>query len=423
MRASRFAAELKHCTDLSACSARFMTEVAPFGFDSFACGEVDLRHRERTTFFAIHWPEDWRRFYLDRTSCFPTVAPLLQSGATTATPPSCGPIPQGDERAVLQGSTNLDTKIITTYEIAEARTDTVIETVSETWELNGHVVPVGTIHAAVQSGLYDLAGRLLRRLPEQPRGLWAEPYYLHVRQGDSRESWGVAGGFAFEAAPGLTLGIALDHGWSDLSGVAGEGGKLQLTEVGATAHFAGGPFTAALSGVYGFGSAETTRSFAGSSSASYDVRIAGAALDLGYALTAGPLRVTPVAGVDYVAIHSDGFTESDTLGLTAPDHDSHRWRASGGVELSADAGRVTLSASARYVAVLEGEARSLPIAFAIAPGMPLVMQGPPEPDTAQLSARARFGIVKNAALTLGYDGRFGTGYTQHAAFAAVSVNW
>jgi DNA-binding CsgD family transcriptional regulator len=65
MRASRFAAELKHCADLSACSARFMTEVAPFGFDSFACGEVDLRHRERTTFFAIHWPEEWQRFYLE----------------------------------------------------------------------------------------------------------------------------------------------------------------------------------------------------------------------------------------------------------------------------------------------------------------------------------------------------------------------
>jgi DNA-binding CsgD family transcriptional regulator len=45
------------CTDLF---ARF---IAPFGFDTFASGEVDLNDRSRSTFHIIHWPARWAEYY------------------------------------------------------------------------------------------------------------------------------------------------------------------------------------------------------------------------------------------------------------------------------------------------------------------------------------------------------------------------
>ena len=38
--------------------------ITQHGFDTFACGELDLVNRERTVFYVIDWPERWRRFYL-----------------------------------------------------------------------------------------------------------------------------------------------------------------------------------------------------------------------------------------------------------------------------------------------------------------------------------------------------------------------
>ena len=40
------------------------TAVAQFGFDTFACGEVDIAHRDRNVFYIIEWPDTWRKFYI-----------------------------------------------------------------------------------------------------------------------------------------------------------------------------------------------------------------------------------------------------------------------------------------------------------------------------------------------------------------------
>jgi DNA-binding CsgD family transcriptional regulator len=45
------------------CADMFRAAIAPYGFDTFACGELDLRDRDRTVFFLIDWPDSWRRFY------------------------------------------------------------------------------------------------------------------------------------------------------------------------------------------------------------------------------------------------------------------------------------------------------------------------------------------------------------------------
>lgn len=47
------------------CSRIFRRTIATFDVDSFACGEVDLANMERTVFYAIGWPDTWRKFYVN----------------------------------------------------------------------------------------------------------------------------------------------------------------------------------------------------------------------------------------------------------------------------------------------------------------------------------------------------------------------
>jgi LuxR family quorum sensing-dependent transcriptional regulator len=61
--AFEFTTTLRRLRSLPDCEALFAATILPFGFDTFASGEVDLVDRERTVFHLIHWPERWRQFY------------------------------------------------------------------------------------------------------------------------------------------------------------------------------------------------------------------------------------------------------------------------------------------------------------------------------------------------------------------------
>ena len=42
----------------------FRACIAPFGFVTYACGELDLGDRDRSVYYLVDWPEAWRSFYL-----------------------------------------------------------------------------------------------------------------------------------------------------------------------------------------------------------------------------------------------------------------------------------------------------------------------------------------------------------------------
>jgi len=42
------------------CAALFRAAIAPYRFDTFACGEVDPNNRERCVLYIIDWTERWR---------------------------------------------------------------------------------------------------------------------------------------------------------------------------------------------------------------------------------------------------------------------------------------------------------------------------------------------------------------------------
>jgi len=62
--AMAFCDHLYRCNSLEACRDLFKKAIRPAGFDTFACGEVDLANRERTVIYILNWPDRWKRFYL-----------------------------------------------------------------------------------------------------------------------------------------------------------------------------------------------------------------------------------------------------------------------------------------------------------------------------------------------------------------------
>lgn len=379
----------------------------------------------------------------DRRSCGAAVAALPDG-----TRPACG-APGGQSFDVAPGTVNVNTNTQTEYRVDEARTDTITETTRETYELTGTVVPVGTVHAAVQSGLFDSAGRFLHRLGREGvqglfgsrggaprRGGWAEAYALDGGRdarnglpGEQGDSAGFAAGFSLDAGPGVSLGFGADHGWTDVDVAAtGEAADVRLTQFGLQARLGTGPFGVGAALTYGAGEVDSSRAFLGVAQGAYDVELLGAFVEARYDIDLGGWRLTPAAGLDWVRVESDAFTESGPLGFIVPAAEQDRTRAFAGAEIGGRLGlggraALELTGYARYLAVLDGEERALPIVFAAAPGTPLVMRGIDEEDSILLGAQARLELSRSVDLYFGYDGRFGGGQESHAGIGGVRVRW
>jgi len=59
----RFNSELRRLTTVAACADLFRSAIAALGFDTFSCGEVDLRDRDRNVFTIVEWSDRWKDFY------------------------------------------------------------------------------------------------------------------------------------------------------------------------------------------------------------------------------------------------------------------------------------------------------------------------------------------------------------------------
>lgn len=400
----------------------------------------------------------------------------------TATRPTCT-TGGGTPRAVGDDETNFNTIHTTNSTINTATTNTTTTTLAEVWALDGTVQSVGTAHTSAISGVFDLATRFLRRLDDEsgfddtgsvsngfgppmafaadgearrndlppellayakapvykapapapfaPRyGGWAEGYGLWSRAssqgavpGDSRRAAGVAGGFTYQATPNLMFGFGVDQGWQhiDLDAVS-ESARTDLTQFGVSGAFRSGNFIANASASYGFGDVGTSRNLPGlAASASYDTTLVGVLGEVGYRLRFGDLRLTPKAGVDFISVRTDAFTELGALALAAQSHTTDRTRVYAGLEAAqrfavTPVSKLDLSGYGRVVDVVSGADVLLPVAFAVAPGAPLVVQGLSEGDVGfDAGAKAALALTPNALVYAAYDGRFRDGFEAHAA--------
>lgn len=390
----------------------------------------------------------------DRRSCGAAIGAL-----PAVTRPACG-TPGGTVFEVLPGTTNVNTNTRTDYLVNEARTDTTTETTIETYELTGTVAAIGTIYGAVQSSVFDLASRFLGRIggegspslfgesgggastasalaPELgPHSTWAEVYGFRNRNAarggiaaERRDAFGFAGGFSIGVGANLRLGFGLDHGRLDLEVQgAGERADVELTQLAATARFGFGALGVSIGAVHGVGSVGGSRTLLGATASSYDVSHWGFLAEASYLLQAGSWRIVPRLALDHVRMESDAFTERGAFALAVPAASRSRTRAAAGLEVGRSfatgaGGRIDLAATARYVAVLDGEERTLPVAFTLAPGAPLVMRGLSERDSLVLGGQLGIQVTPMLGLYLAYEGHLASGYDAHAAAAGLRISW
>ena len=62
--ATKFSSNLYCCNTLDECKDLFRKAIQPAGFNTFACGEVDLANRERSVIYLMNWPDRWRELYV-----------------------------------------------------------------------------------------------------------------------------------------------------------------------------------------------------------------------------------------------------------------------------------------------------------------------------------------------------------------------
>ncbi|MFN4160006.1 MAG: autotransporter outer membrane beta-barrel domain-containing protein [Gemmobacter sp.] len=332
--------------------------------------------------------------------------------------------------------------------ILETITGTETWEIFEHWQVRGVVQALGSIHAAVQSGGYDLGQRMLRRMGDEgagPRGFalpaatlsgmggpgvarfgWVEGYATGgrtdadgTRPGERRDGRGVAGGLTWVFPSGVTLGFGLDTGRTDLAlRSVGETGKVSLTQAGVGLGYRSGDWFASGALVYGLGEADT-QTLAGA--ARYDLRVFGAMAETGWHLRAGDWAVTPSVGVDHVRVRRDGFA---TGALVAAAHSAGRTRVFAGVEARRDwaqaGGVLGLRLGARVVHVVAGADRVLPVTFG---GTGLAITGAPGGRT---GVDASVGVTwkgQGVDAYLRADGRWRTGARDHGMAAGVTVRW
>jgi outer membrane autotransporter protein len=268
------------------------------------------------------------------------------------------------------------------------------------------------------------------RLWGEAYGLWSE----HDSQGslpeDEQRIYGFSAGVAFDLAPGATLGLGIDHGSGEVElDAVSESAETSLTQLGAHAGFASGPFVGSLAAIYGFGSVDAEHSGGGgTSTASYDINSTGLFAEAGFRLPFDMLQLTPRAGLDWVQVDTDSFSESGGFALEAPDAEFERTRGWLGISLDHDLmsgeSPLALSAYGRWVHMFSGRERSLAASFVSLPGTPLTIDGLSEDaNSAEFGASLAARFAPNMSLYLAYDGRFSGDGHAHAASGGIAVRW
>ncbi len=167
--ASQFNILLRRLTTPRACAELFRGAIAPYGFDTFSCGEVDLNHRERCVFYIIDWPDRWRKFYFE--SAVVERDPVIEGISARAEPFTWSDL-RRDQKIAQIGTTALD--------LAAA----------EGW-IEGLVVPLS--RGSGRIGIVSMAGHQVMPDPATKAFLCliSVCLYSHVRSLVAREGFAV----------------------------------------------------------------------------------------------------------------------------------------------------------------------------------------------------------------------------------------
>lgn len=388
--------------------------------------------------------------------------------------PTCGP-GAPTPYAVGDNETNYNTVTTTNYTVDQNTQTTNTTTLFEQYTITGVVQALGRVHALAPGAIGEQGERFSQRLRDEAGeggsantssatvpglmsyvaqsnatlagrpGVMAGPGYSawingfgwHGRRsgaagvpGDTRRAAGVEGGFAGDLTETLRIGFGLDYSQMRLSlKGAGESAQVDLTQAGLFAGWRNGPWYIVGAATAGFGDVSTASAVPGLgvSSGSYNARVFSLSSEAGYRFNASGWRLTPHVGAEWRQVNVDAFTEAGALALVSPGGDFNTgkfWagvRAARTVEMSAMA--LSFGAYARLVGYTGSEA-AIPVTFAAAPGVPLVVTAPKLGDFGlETGFAASLAISANADLYASYDLRLRENLVVQTGLAGLRVRW
>ena len=267
--------------------------------------------------------------------------------------------------------------------------------------------------------------------------VWSEGYGISAttnRQGDfagdRRTTWGGVVGAGATVAPGVNLGLSIDHSRSKIDvPLAFQTATLDLTQVGATFSVDKGPWTLAGAFVHGFGNINSTRDTGvGIANAYYNAVIDGGLIQLDYYWTKGQARVVPKVAFEYVRSSTDAFRELGAAFflVTASGASAERARILAGAEIGhyfiIDRKILDLSLYGKFVDNVMQNFGTVTVSI---PGFQAVsVQGIGESRYGvDAGAAASLGLSNNFRLYAHYDGKFREQYQSHQGTVGLEVKW
>ena len=322
----------------------------------------------------------------------------------------------------------------------------------------------GSVYGSSQAGLFDIGSHFQNRLGalasfrdggsagNNPQGggadlavdptfaryrTWFEGYGMTSRTdaqgeflGDRRKVYGAIAGAGVTVTPGVTLGLSVDQGRTDID-VPGASGRIDLTQVGVIGNFERGPWNLGATVIHGFGTVHSSRfDTGGISSASYHAKLWGAMAELSYYV---PLpnnsRFVPKLTFDWLHSTTGSFTET---GGTSPVSGSSvsatriRMLVGGEIGRSWLVGRqiFDFAVYARLVENLAQNIGELSINDSTVGGPPQLVAGVRESSMgADAGAAFSVKVSQLARLYAAYDGRFRGNLTSHSGTVGAEFRW
>ncbi|HEY0661435.1 MAG TPA: autotransporter outer membrane beta-barrel domain-containing protein [Lysobacter sp.] len=389
----------------------------------------------------------------ERGTCYDSGA----SGSTNTAPfdgafASCD---YGDEYYVPAGTVNTNThtsRIIETVEVSFTNYDYLNYA---HYQLSGHVELVGTVHPATLTATYEGGRGFLSRMANHGRGrpamrgedsgddamrFWFEGHRSRAESdadahavGNEREHSGASAGLLFAPSSRWRVGFALDRTDIDVA-VRGapESARIDLTQFGLQADFDAGDWFASAAVVHSRADADTRHGNArlgGVSSGQTDLSMWGAGVRAGYRVGFGGIEVTPMAGLDWARVRSDGFEENGGIALRSDGDSARRSAAWGGLEVShrwewPEGRALTLAASGKRWNVLSGRERKTPVSLVAQPGAELFVTGVPEAGHGSELQLALSGQLNaSVSIHLAAQSRRGEGDRDTRFVAGLVIDW
>ena len=264
---------------------------------------------------------------------------------------------------------------------------------------------------------------------------WGEAYGISDRTGaqgnfvgDRRQTWGGVAGLGLGVAPGVNLGISVDHSRTSIDlPLALQSATLDLTQFGFNASVDKGPWTWAIALVHGFGDIDSRRDTGlGIAGASYDAQIDGALTELSYYWSKDQSRVVPKAAFEYVRASTGSVQEFGGLDpVTATGVTTERSRVLMGAEIGHDVifdrKILDLSAYGKFVDNVSQNVGSTVVSLG---PQSITVQGLGESRYgADTGASASLSLSNTARVYINYDAKFRAAMQSHQGTLGVEFKW